>query len=88
MAAGVFNDDFASCMDKMVPELDEYFKSYLVQKVNQGHMCLNLVLMSNIGEYLKWGNEIFILNEDPATIEFRTYEVTELIRQKRLIQCM
>ena len=83
IAAEVFDDDFASCMDKTLPELDDDFKSYSSLTAQNGQIRLNPGVKKRIKAFIQWSRDQIRVGMDPATMVFPPDNTTELIRRMK-----
>ena len=54
IATEIFDDDFASCMDKMYAELDVDLKSYSTLTAAHDHIRLTPSHKNNIKAFIQW----------------------------------
>jgi hypothetical protein len=66
IAADVFDNDFNSCMDKTLSELDEDFKTYAGLTVNQGQIRVRVQQKKNIRAFMQWCKDKLRVGEDPS----------------------
>ena len=83
IAIEVFDDDFNTCMDKTMDELDEDFKSYSVLTVANGQIRLNPVVKRNIRAFVQWSRDMIRNGRDPTTVPFPVIDATDLIRRHK-----
>ena len=81
LALDIFDDDFQTCMDKTMEELDEDFKSYSVLTVANGQIRLNPAVKRNIRAFIQWSRDQVRTGRDPTMTEFPVAEATNLIRK-------
>ena len=81
IATEIFDDDFQSCMDKTVKELDEDLKSYSALTVANGQIRLTPGIKRNIRAFLQWCRDKNRVDENPEIVPFPINEVPDLIRR-------
>lgn len=81
IALDVFDDEFNTCVDKTIEELDNDFKDYSVLTVNQGQIRLTPSTKRNIRAFLQWCKDCFRLNIDPSTLPFPIDDAPNLIQR-------
>ena len=81
IALDIFNDDFTTCIDKTIKELESDFSDYSVLSVNQGQIRLGPSTKRNIKAFLKWCKDRFRLNEDPTNIQFPVGDATQILQR-------
>ena len=70
LASDVFDDDFSTCIDKSVEDLDSNLNDYSALTVNQGQICLNPPTKRNICAFMQLCKDCFRLSIDPTTMTF------------------
>lgn len=83
IAADVFDDDFASCMDKTHGELDDDFKTYQDLAANAGRIRLDPAAKKNIKAFVQWTKDEIRQGRDPALTVFPVNEAVALIRRHK-----
>ena len=86
IAADVFDNDFRSCIDKTVTDLDDDLKDYSVLTVAQGQIRLNPSTKRKIRAFLQWCKDKFRLNEDPTLEAFPIADSSILIQRAKTHQ--
>jgi len=81
LASELFDDQFASCMDKTFEELDEDLKVYSSLTVNQGQIRLTPGVKKNIKAFIQWCRDMIRTNRDPSSEAFPNHDTTALIRR-------
>ena len=59
IATDVFSDDFQTCIDKTIEELDSDLKDYSQLTITQGQIRLSPATKKNIRAFLHWVNHKF-----------------------------
>ena len=77
----IFDDDFESCIDKTMKELDEDLKSYSSLTVANGQIRLNPSQRKNVRAFVQWVKDCFRLNENPNAVLFPVDDAANLIRR-------
>jgi hypothetical protein len=83
LAADVFGDQFASCLDVTFKELDEHFKTYSDLTIAQGQIRLRPGTRKNIKAFVQWARDELRLGRDPAVTPFPVELVSDLIRRQK-----
>jgi hypothetical protein len=81
VAADLFGDDFATCMDKSFTELDSEFKTYSDLTQNQGQVRLLPGTKRMIKAFIQWVRDERRLGRDPSSRAFPVAEVPNLLRR-------
>ena len=66
----LFDDDFMSCMNKTVKELDDDLKSYSTLIAANGQICLNLGQKNNVKSFIQWTRDHYGLGLDTTLTLF------------------
>jgi hypothetical protein len=82
LAADVFGDQFASCLDVTFKELDKHFKTYSDLTIAQGQIHLRPGTRKNIKAFVQWACDELRLGRDPAVTPFPVELVSDLIRRQ------
>ena len=77
----VFDDDFQSCMDKKIKELDEDLKSYSALTIGNGQIRLTPGNKRNIRGLMQWCRDKIRVGSNPGITPFPIIEVPNLIRR-------
>jgi hypothetical protein len=85
IAADLFGDDFATCMDKGFTELDSEFKTYSDLTTAQGQVRLLPGTKRNIKAFVQWVRDERRLGRDPSTTAFPVADMPNLIRRHKLL---
>ena len=83
IAAEVFDDDFMSCIDKDISDLEDDFKTYSVLTVNQGQIRLRPGIKRKIRGFIQWAKDQLRTGGDPSSVEFPVDSTVELIRRHK-----
>ena len=83
LATELFGDDFASCMDKTMKELDADFKTFSELSRAQGQIRLTPGTKRNIRAFVQWTRDKIRLGTDPTTLAFPLARSAELIRRMK-----
>ena len=70
MAVDIFDDDFASCIDKTQLEFDDDLKGYSALTVANGQIRLPPATKKNIRAFMHWTSDKLRLGEDPSLIPY------------------
>jgi hypothetical protein len=81
IAADLFGDDFSTCMDKGMEELDAEFKSYSDLTINQGQIRLLPGTKRTIRAFIQWARDERRLGRDPTTRAFPVADTPNLTRR-------
>ena len=81
IADDVFDDDFQSCMDKTIKELDEDLKSYSALTIGNGQIRLTPGNKRNIRGLMQWCRDKIRVGSNPSLTPFPIIEVPNLIRR-------
>ena len=83
MASDLFNDDYVSCMDKTMEELDPEFKSYSDLSANQGQIRLLPGIKNRIRAFIQWTKDQIHMGLEPSLSPFPVNETASLIRRAK-----
>ena len=83
VATDIFDDDFETCMDKDLKELDEDLKSYSQLTLAQGQIRLQPGIKKRIRAFIQWSRDMIRVGDDPTTIAFPVGETAELIKRMK-----
>jgi hypothetical protein len=83
IAAKLFGDDFATCMDKGFLAIDYEFKTYLDLTANQGQIRLLPGTKRNIKAFIQWARDERRLGRDHSTRAFPVADTANLIRRHK-----
>ena len=81
LASDIFGDQFSSCMDITVKELDEHFKTYSDLTIVQGQIRVRPGTRKNIKAFVQWTRDELRLGRDPSMTQFSVDRVNDLIRR-------
>ena len=81
LATNLFGDDFETCKDKSMEELDSDFKTYSDLTVAQGQIRLQPGIKRKIRAFIQWCRDCYRMDIDPATETFPVADASELIRR-------
>lgn len=81
IAIEIFDDEFQSCIDKTVKELDEDLKSYSSITVANGQIRLTPGIKRNIRGFIQWCRDKIRVEENPAIVAFPINEIPNHIRK-------
>ena len=77
----VFDDDFVSCIDKTVKELDNCWKLYSTLTSANGQIHLNLRQKNNFKSFIQWTREQYRLGLDTVLTLFPVANVATYINR-------
>ena len=83
IATEIFDNDFMSCLDKDVSELEDDFKTYSGLTVNQGQIRLHPGTKRHIKAFIQWTKDQYRTGLDPSLTEFPIAETANLIRRHK-----
>ena len=83
IAGDVFFDDFQSCMDKTMDELDSDFKTFSGLTAAQGQIRLLPGVKRSIKAFVQWTRDEIRLDRDPSLIAFPVAQTATLIRRHK-----
>ena len=81
IAEEVFDDDFMSCIDKDISEIEEDFKTYSGLTVNQGQIRLHPGTKRQIKAFIQWVKDKVRIGKDPSLTPFPVANTATLIRR-------
>ena len=81
IATEIFDNDFMSCIDKDVSELEDDFKTYFGLTVNQGQIRLHSGTKRHIKAFIQWTKDQHRTGLKPPLTEFSIAETANLIRR-------
>ena len=80
VASELFDDDFVSCMDKNVKELDDNLNSYSSLTAANSQIRLNMVQKKNVKAFIQWTWDQYRLGIDPLLTLLSVTNFTEYIK--------
>jgi hypothetical protein len=80
IATDLFGDDFATCMDNGLTELDCEFKTYSELTILQGQICLLPEIKGMIKIFVQWDGDERRIGRDPSTRAFPVADTPNSIR--------
>jgi hypothetical protein len=83
IAANLFGDDFATCMDKGFLEIDYEFKTYSDLTANQGQIGFLPGTKRSIKAFIQWARDERRLGRDPSTRAFPVADTANLLRRHK-----
>ena len=83
IATEIFDNDFMSCIDKDVSELEDDFKTYSGLTVNQGQIRLHPGTKRHIKAFIQWTKDQKRTGLNPSLTEFPIAETANLIRRHK-----
>ena len=81
IAEEVFDNDFMSCIDKDIGEIEEDFKTYAGLTVNQGQIRLHPGTKRQIKAFMQWEKDQVRTGQDPSLTPFPIADTAVLIRR-------
>ena len=81
IAADVFNDEYSTCMDITIPDLEDNWKTYNALTLAEGRIRLTPRTKANIKALLQWVRDRIRVGEDPGDAEFPVNERTDLMER-------
>ena len=81
IAADVFDDTFATCMDITFKELDDHFKTYGELTQAQGQIRIPPGTRKNIKAFVQWTRDEIRLGRDPSLNPFPLGQVSDCLRR-------
>ena len=81
IAADVFDDDFMSCIDKDISDLEDDLKSYSSLTIAQGQIRLTPGTKRNLRAFIQWSKDQIRTGENPAGMGFPVANAPDLIRR-------
>ena len=79
IATDIFDDDFSTCMDKELKELEEDLKSYSTLTANQGQIRLQPGFKKKIRAFIQWSRDKIrmgrshLLSHSPSTTPLSSF---------------
>ena len=83
VATDIFDDDFSTCMDKDLKELDDDLKSYSTLTVAQGQIRLQPGIKKRLRAFIQWSRDRIRVGDDPATMPFPVGDTAALIQRMK-----
>ena len=81
LASNLFGDDFETCKDKTMEELDSDFKTYSELTAAQGQIRLQPGVKRKIRAFIQWCRDCYRMGRDPTTETFPVADASDLIRR-------
>ena len=81
IAENVFQDDFATCMDKSITEVNDVLKTFESLTFQQGQIKLLPGQKNNIKAFVQWTRDEIRLNRNPALNDFLVKDAKNFIRR-------
>ena len=81
VAADIFADNFNSCMDKSMDELQQDFKSYSDLTQAQGQTRFSPGIKRNVQALIQWVRDQYRLGFNPENAAFPVLDAANLIRR-------
>ena len=82
-AADLFGNDFVSCMDKTMEELNQDFKSYSELTQVQGQIRITPGAKRNTRAFIQWVRDEHRLDRNPAANAFPVDQAANLLRRHK-----
>ena len=80
----MFDNDFASCMDKSDEEIDSDLKTYSSMTILQGQIRLNPGSKRSLKAAIQWVKDLIRTDNDPTTTPIpNNLNTTELMRRSK-----
>ena len=83
IAEDVFDNDFMSCIDKDVSDLEEDLKTYSGVTVAQGQIRLLPGTKRHIKAFIQWAKDLIRTGQDPSQLVFPVAETPNLMRRQK-----
>ena len=83
MARDMFDNDFASFIDKMHDEIDLDLKTYANSIIAQGQIRIQPGVKRGIKSFLQWVKNLIRMSLDPTIIPFPVFDVALLMRRHK-----
>ena len=83
IATEMFDDDFRSCVDKTMSEVEDDLKSWSTLTINQGQIRLSPGIKKRLKAFIQWCRDKFRVGEDPAAEAFPVAETPSLIQRMK-----
>lgn len=83
IATDMFDDDFQTCMDKDLKELDDDLRSYSTLTIAQGQIRLQPGIKKRIHAFIQWSCDRTRMGKDPETMAFPVNDAQELIQRTK-----
>ena len=81
LASDLFDDTFASCMDKSYEEIDSDLKSYAQLTAAQGQIRLQPGVKRGIKAFVQWTRDMIRTDLDPAAVPIAVFDIATLMRR-------
>ena len=81
IATEIFDDDFASCMDKSVNDLESDLKAYSSLTVANGQIRLLPATKKNLRAFIQWARDTTRVGDDPTLAPFPVHDAPNLLRR-------
>ena len=83
LAEDLFDNDFQTCLDLDIKQLEADMKAYADMTVAEGRIRLNPRIKRNLKAFVQWVKDEILLDRDPASIPFPIATVSDLIRRAK-----
>ena len=83
IAEDVFDNDFMSCIDKDVSDLEEDLKTCSGVTVAQGQIRLLPGTKRHIKAFIQWAKDLIRTGQDPSQLVFPVAETPNLMRRQK-----
>jgi hypothetical protein len=83
IAEELFDNDFLSCIDKEISEIEEDFKTYSALTVAQGQIRLHPGTKRQIKSFVQWVKDKVRTGQDPSITIFPIVDTVALIRRHK-----
>ena len=77
----MFDDDFNSCMDKTMTEVDSDLKAWSTLTANQGQIRLSPGTKKKLKAFMQWCKDMIRVGQDPAYQAFPVAQTPLLIKR-------
>ena len=83
IATEMFDDDFNSCMDKTMTEVDSDLKAWSTLTANQGQIRLSPGTKKKLKAFMQWCRDMIRVGQDPASQAFPVAQTPLLIKRMK-----
>ena len=81
LSSEMFDDDFKSCMDMTIDEIDEDLKTFSGLTIAQGQIRLTVGTKNRIKELMQWSRDMIRTGRDPASEACPAADITNIMRR-------
>ena len=83
VSIAMFDDDYQTCIDKTLQELEDDFKDFSALTIQAGRLRFDPTTKRNIKAFLYWCKDKYRLNEDPEMEDFTPEQSLTIIRKAK-----